>query len=137
MYNRYFRNDQGTYERVRVPQRDHPRSPSDEPHREPFMPSDASPPPHDTPPLEQENHCDPHRPSFAEYPHGGPHEPSIDHSGHGGAHDSPRFLGRVLEKLKLQDVDTGDILLLLILFFLFEEKADDELLIALGLLLIL
>lgn len=47
------------------------------------------------------------------------------------------FLQRMLGKLKLQDVDTADILLLLILFFLFEEKADDELLIALGLLLIL
>jgi len=48
-----------------------------------------------------------------------------------------RFLGRILERMRLQDVDTGDLLLLLILFFLFEEKADDELLIALGLLLIL
>ncbi len=51
--------------------------------------------------------------------------------------DASRFLGRVMERLRLQDVDTGDLLLLLILFFLFEEKADDELLIALGLLLIL
>lgn len=47
------------------------------------------------------------------------------------------FLPRILEKVHLKDVDTADILLLLILFFLFEEKADDELLIALGLLLIL
>lgn len=51
--------------------------------------------------------------------------------------DGEQFLERMLGKLKLQDVDTADILLLLILFFLFEEKADDELLIALGLLLIL
>lgn len=51
--------------------------------------------------------------------------------------DAGRYLSRILEKFKLQDVDTGDILLLLILFFLFEEKADDELLIALGLLFIL
>ncbi|MFQ6976101.1 MAG: hypothetical protein ACLRSD_03140 [Oscillibacter sp.] len=42
-----------------------------------------------------------------------------------------------LDKLPLKGVDTADILLLLILFFLFEEKADDELLVALGLLLIL
>lgn len=49
----------------------------------------------------------------------------------------PRFTDRILERLHLHDVDTADILLLLILFFLFEEKADDELLIALGLLLIL
>ena len=46
-----------------------------------------------------------------------------------------RFLGRLLEQFK--DVDSGDLLLLLILFFLFREKADDEALIALGLLLIL
>ncbi len=51
--------------------------------------------------------------------------------------DAGKYLSRIMEKFKLQDVDTGDILLLLILFFLFEEKADDELLIALGLLLIL
>ena len=51
--------------------------------------------------------------------------------------DATRFLGRILERMRLQDVDTGDLLLLVILFFLFEEKADDELLIALGLLLIL
>ena len=47
------------------------------------------------------------------------------------------FFSRILDKLPLKGVDTADILLLLILFFLFEEKADDELLVALGLLLIL
>lgn len=51
--------------------------------------------------------------------------------------DASRALGRLLERMRLQDVDTGDLLLLAILFLLFEEKADDELLIALGLLLIL
>lgn len=51
--------------------------------------------------------------------------------------DASQFFSRLLDKLPLKGVDTGDILLLLILFFLFEEKADDELLIALGLLLIL
>lgn len=51
--------------------------------------------------------------------------------------DASQFFSRLLDKLPLRGVDTGDILLLLILFFLFEEKADDELLIALGLLLIL
>ena len=53
------------------------------------------------------------------------------------AADAGKALGRILQKLRLQNVDTADLLLLLILFFLFEEKADDELLIALGLLLIL
>ena len=62
----------------------------------------------------------------------------------GQTHDTPphrgadeQFLHRLLGKFDLRDIDTADILLLLILFFLFEEKADDELLIALGLLLIL
>ena len=35
------------------------------------------------------------------------------------------------------DIDSGDLLLLLILFFLFREEADEEVLIAIGLLLIL
>lgn len=51
--------------------------------------------------------------------------------------DATQLLSHLLEKLPLRGVDTGDLLLLLILFFLFEEKADEELLIALGLLLIL
>ena len=48
-----------------------------------------------------------------------------------------KFLDRILAKLHLGDIDSGDMLLLLILFFLFQEEADEELLIALGLLLIL
>lgn len=51
--------------------------------------------------------------------------------------EASQFFSRILDKLPLKGVDTADILLLLILFFLFEEKADDELLVALGLLLIL
>ena len=48
-----------------------------------------------------------------------------------------RFWDRILGKLHLGDVDSGDLLLLLILFFLFKEEADEDLLIAIGLLLIL
>ena len=47
------------------------------------------------------------------------------------------FLRRLLDRFHLEKVDSGDLLLLLILFLLFKEDADDELLIALGLLLIL
>ena len=65
-----------------------------------------------------------------------PHQPQGSGSSR-KVQEGEQFLQRMLGKLKLQDVDTADILLLLILFFLFEEKADDELLIALGLLLIL
>ena len=47
------------------------------------------------------------------------------------------LLNGLLEKLHLSDLDAGDILLLLLLFFLFRQEADEELLIAIGLLLIL
>ena len=43
----------------------------------------------------------------------------------------------IMEKLNLKDIDTGDLILLLIIFLLFREGGDEELLIALGLLLIL
>ena len=42
-----------------------------------------------------------------------------------------------MDALHLEDLDTGDLLLLFLLFFLFRQKADEELLIAIGLLLIL
>ena len=48
-----------------------------------------------------------------------------------------RFLDRLLSRLHLGDIDSGDLLLLLILFFLFREEAAEEVLIAIGLLLIL
>lgn len=47
------------------------------------------------------------------------------------------FLNRLLTSLHLGDLDAGDLLLLGLLFFLWHQKADEELLIALGLLLIL
>ncbi len=65
----------------------------------------------------------------------GPPPPPGDVSSAGDAH----FLRRLLRKLGMEHVDTGDLLLLLILFLLFSEgeEKDEELLIALGLLLIL
>ena len=47
------------------------------------------------------------------------------------------ILSQLLGRLKLEEVDTGDLLLLAILFLLFREGEDEELLLALGLLLIL
>ena len=47
------------------------------------------------------------------------------------------FLRQLLDRFHLDHVDTGDLLLLLLLFLLFQEDAEEELLIALGLLLIL
>lgn len=54
-----------------------------------------------------------------------------------GNNDS--FLHRILGKFGADSIDSGDLLLLLILFLLFSEGEgrDEELLIALGLLLIL
>lgn len=46
-------------------------------------------------------------------------------------------LAALLKNLKLEDLDTGDLLLLLILLFLFLEGDDMELIITLGLLLVL
>lgn len=49
------------------------------------------------------------------------------------------LIHRILDKLGMGHIDTGDLLLLLILFLLFSEgdNRDEELMIALGLLLIL
>jgi len=47
------------------------------------------------------------------------------------------MLDHLLDRLHLRDLDSGDLLLLLILFLLFRQEADEEALIALGLLLIL
>ena len=47
------------------------------------------------------------------------------------------LLSGILDKLHLGDIDIGDLLLLLLLFHLFKENGDEELLIAIGLLLIL
>lgn len=46
-------------------------------------------------------------------------------------------LAGILEKFKLDDIDTGDILLILILLFLFRDGDDIELVITLGLILLL
>lgn len=46
-------------------------------------------------------------------------------------------LSAIVDKLKLSDLDAGDLLLLVLLILLFREGEDEELIIALGLLLIL
>ena len=123
MYNRYVRNDHGVYRRIPMPERppysDEPSAPPFPPHHGPDA---ASPPPGS--PLHGNGQSDP-------CGQGDGFGPRFPHE------HPPRFLARVLDSLHLEQVDTADILLLLILFFLFEEQADDELLIALGLLLIL
>ena len=60
-------------------------------------------------------------------PSGG--EPSA--AGEGG------FLQKILGRLKLKDIDTGDLLLLLLIALLFSEGEDEELLLGLALVFLL
>lgn len=89
------------------------RQPQPEPRRE------EAPPPPPSPGPEK-----PHR-----------HDPPPPPPPKGGMQIS--FLSGIMEKLHLGSIDFGDLLLLLLLFQLFREEGDEELLIAIGLLLIL
>lgn len=110
MYNRYIRGDGGTYTRVSM--EDTPLPPPAGQRPPPPSPS----PPEGIQPDGRTSHGPPPPP-----------QPSPERG----------LLNGLLEKLHLSDLDAGDILLLLLLFFLFRQEADEELLIAIGLLLIL
>lgn len=115
MYNRYIRNDNGTYTRM----------PEEEPHAPPPPPGPSPPPsggPAPPPPPKQEP------PPQSGYGRPPPRQTADGLSG---------FLRQILDQFHLNHVDTGDLLLLGLLFFLSREEADEELLVALGLLLIL
>lgn len=109
MYNRYIRNDNGAY--TRIPQEEKQRTVPPPPPEPKQQPQREQPPRREPPPP----------PS--------PGSRTID--------GLTGFLRHLLDQLHLDRVDTGDLLLLVILFFLFKEDADEELLVALGLLLIL
>lgn len=111
MYNRYIRNDNGAY--TRIPQEGNKQ---------------AAPPPPQEPKQQAQREQPPHRESPPPPP-SPPGGRTID--------GLTGFLRHLLDQLHLDRVDTGDLLLLVILFFLFKEDADEELLVALGLLLIL
>ena len=107
MYDRYARENRGNY--VGASLDDSPLPP---PPRKPS--GQASPPPRpQQPPKPPQSGPPPKRP------------PEI------------AFGKSILDALHLDDLDTGDLLLLFLLFFLFKQQADEELLIAIGLLLIL
>ena len=110
MYNRYIRNDKGSY--TRIPEESGPP---------PGGSSPGGPPPGGA----SRGGQGPNRP-----PHGPP-------PGGRPADGLTGMLQHLLDQLHLDHVDTGDLLLLALLFFLFRENADEELLVALGLLLIL
>ena len=123
MYNRYTRNDTGVY--TRMPQNE----PSSDPPKKHTGFGQNAPgntlqnAPGNTP------QNAPGKNVFA--------SPNALHSTPFPQRPERDVLNRVLEKLHLGDLDAGDLLVLLLLFMLFREKADEELLIALGLLLIL
>lgn len=136
MYNRYIRNDNGSY--TRIPEEGPSGSPPGGPPLggpspggpspggpPPGGPSPGGPPPGGPPPGGPPPNGPGGRPPFGS-PHGG--RPTDALTG---------FLQRLLDQFHLDHVDTGDLLLLALLFFLFREDADEELLVALGLLLIL
>ena len=120
MYNRYIRNDNGNY--TRIPQEEPPRQQTGAPPPPPQSPPPeaAPPPPPFSPP--------PGPPPGGPPPMGGPGRTPDGLTG---------FLRHLLDQFHLDHVDTGDLLVLVLLFFLFREDADEELLVALGLLLIL
>lgn len=131
MYNRYTRNDNGVY--TRMPQGESPPSSGESRLRE-AMPNRPRNPQESIP---------------SKLPNGlqnglpnGLHSPAPEAAETRQKPPSPQrserdLLNRILEKLHLGDLDAGDLLVLLLLFMLFRENADEELLIALGLLLIL
>lgn len=102
MYNRYIRNDNGSYSRVS--QEEHNAPPKQEPPRQEHREE------------RQETHRSPSS---------------------GKSDGLTGILRHFLDQFHLEGVDTGDLLLLGLLFLLSQEKADEETLIALGLLLIL
>lgn len=118
MYNRYIRNDNGSYTRI----------PQEDPHQAPGGQAQSHAPPPPPPP-------EPEKPPDIGGQHPGAPPPP---GGLGGITDGlSGFLRHILDQLHLDHVDTGDLLLLILLFFLFREDADEELLVSLGLLLIL
>ena len=127
MYNRYTRNDTGVY--TRMPQSE---PSSDPPKKHTGFGQNA---PQNAPGNTLQN-------APGNTPQNAPEKnvfasPNALHSTPFPQRPERDVLNRVLEKLHLGDLDAGDLLVLLLLFMLFREKADEELLIALGLLLIL
>ena len=115
MYNRYIRNDDGGY--TRVPQEESNQS--------------SQRPPTVT---EKSHQKEQKRPPAL----GAASSSSAEYSDSPSSPKNPSGILRgLMNQLKLDRIDTADLLLLGFLFFLFRENADEELLIALGLLLIL
>lgn len=125
MYNRYVRNDNGTYTRIPEESQAPPPSGRGPQNHDGY---DASHPPGNSTPGTADHKEHQNRPASS---------PPPPPSGSPVSDGLSSFLRHILDQLHLDHVDTGDLLLLVLLFFLFREDADEELLVALGLLLIL
>lgn len=121
MYNRYIRREDGTYTKVSEAEPDRAADGSRASTASSGPTASQSPPQPDAPPPGNS----------------GPKPPPFGTPPFSGTDSAAGFLRRMLDQLHLDRVDAGDLLLLGLLYFLFREKADEELLVALGLLLIL
>ena len=140
MYNRYIRNDSGNYTRIRE---EEPYNPNPHPQNE----ASASPPQTEPEPQAASPKKEPPRQPPDIRRTQKPNNPATSHckipqspqAGDSGrfADGVTGFLRHILDQFHLEGVDAGDLLLLGLLFLLSREQADEELLIALGLLLIL
>lgn len=138
MYNRYIRNDNGTYTRIAEegpPPGGPPPGGPPPGGPPPDGPPPGGPPPDGAPP----GGAPPGGPPPGGAPPGGPPPNGPGRPPRGGRPQDglTGILQHLLDQFHLDHVDTGDLLLLALLFFLFRENADEELLVALGLLLIL
>ena len=127
MYNRYIRNDQGVYTRITEEE-----APNQAAGTRPQPPPGSPPPPHSEDGQNQGPQGNRQRPDSAP-----PFAPPPPGGGKRSPDTGAGFFRNILDQLHLDHIDTGDLLLLGLLFFLFREGADEELLVALGLLLIL
>jgi hypothetical protein len=142
MYNRYIRNDRGTYTRITEDDGDSRR------------PQNVSPPPEPAPPPPPAPGVSPNAPPRPSAPPQAPQPPQASGTPtrnpppgnsanrpppppppHGGGLQG--FLRNLLHTAHTENVDAGDLLILCLLFLLYREGADEETLIALALLLIL
>ena len=117
MYNRYVRNDNGSYSRIPQEEKRTPQSGSF-----PSQPEETA--------AEKEE-------TSNQVAHPATMIPPVSEQKKQTKDGLTGILRHFLDQFHLEQVDTGDLLLLILLFFLFREEADEELLVSLGLLLIL
>ena len=156
MYNRYIRNDRGIYTRIteedggaRGPENGPPHESPPETHGPPSETSgpQSDGPPHGRPPeLSEPPRNPPQSPEPPRNPYGPPHgrppelsgpPPHVPPSGLSNHDPLSGFLRRFIGPSPLDRFDADDLLLLGLLFLLYREGADEETVLALGLLLLL